>query len=142
MLLVGCQDQHKVGIVVSSRLFNEFNGVQDLKKRHSAELVNVGAALDSLKSQLQNTNPIDTVKVAQIQSEITNLQVWLQTNTELVNTPMFSGIVSQVNTGIQEFGKQNGYSYILGASLDGNVLYADSLVDVTDQAIKFLNENY
>lgn len=51
-------------------------------------------------------------------------------------------IWSQLNAYIKEYGEEEGYSYIFGASGDGALMYADDAVNITDDVNGYVNERY
>jgi len=51
-------------------------------------------------------------------------------------------LVSKVKNQIKDFGKANGYTYILGGGDGGGVLYGADKQDLTDQVLKILNDAY
>jgi len=51
-------------------------------------------------------------------------------------------IWNQLNQYINDYGKENNYSYILGASGQGNIMYGEKNIDITDKLIEFVNTKY
>ncbi len=49
-------------------------------------------------------------------------------------------VLSKINAYIQEYGKQHNLSIIMGATEMGNIVYADEVMDVTDDIIQGLNK--
>jgi len=43
---------------------------------------------------------------------------------------------------VKEYAKENGYTYILGATESGNVLYGDTSLDLTEEILDDLNKEY
>jgi outer membrane protein len=58
------------------------------------------------------------------------------------NEKMMQGVLGQVNSFVEQYGKKNGYDIILGTTLSGNLLYAQQYLDITDDVVKELNANY
>ena len=52
------------------------------------------------------------------------------------------GIVHQIDSYVQEYGKLHGYDYILGVNRQGNLLYAREGDDITEDLLSYLNEKY
>ena len=50
--------------------------------------------------------------------------------------------VKKVKKEIRAYGKDNGYTYILGGGEGGSVIYGDEAKDVTDAILKILNDKY
>ncbi len=53
-----------------------------------------------------------------------------------------SGIINQINSFIQEYGRENGYDFILGSTDNGNILFAKKGDDLTDEVIEYINQRY
>ncbi len=51
-------------------------------------------------------------------------------------------IWKRINQYIAEYGKQNGYDFIFGASGDGSIMYAGEASNVTEEVIAFINKQY
>jgi outer membrane protein len=51
-------------------------------------------------------------------------------------------ILSSITEFLTPYSKDKGYSYILGNSFGGNILYADKTFDVTQDVLKGLNAKY
>jgi outer membrane protein len=51
-------------------------------------------------------------------------------------------LLSSITEFLTPYSKDKGYSYILGNSFGGNILYADKAFDVTQDVLKGLNEKY
>jgi len=51
-------------------------------------------------------------------------------------------LVKKVKKEIKEYGKANGYTYILGGGDGGSVLYGEEANDLTDAILKILNDKY
>jgi outer membrane protein len=52
------------------------------------------------------------------------------------------GVLNQVNSFVEDYGKSKGYEVILGTTLSGSVLYGDKAIDITDEVLEALNRNY
>ena len=50
--------------------------------------------------------------------------------------------VEKINSYIADYGKKHYYKMILGATMDGNILYADEQDDLTQNILKDLNDIY
>jgi outer membrane protein len=52
------------------------------------------------------------------------------------------GILNQVNSLVEKYGKDHGYTVIFGTTQAGSLLYADDAIDITDDLLKELNGSY
>jgi outer membrane protein len=55
---------------------------------------------------------------------------------------MTEGVLNQINSYVKEFGEKKGYDLILGVTSDGNILYGKDAIDITNEVLKGINENY
>ena len=55
---------------------------------------------------------------------------------------MTQGVLNQVNAFVEKYGKSHGYAMIFGTSNTGNILYADTIYDLTDTILAGLNKDY
>lgn len=58
------------------------------------------------------------------------------------NTVMMRKIMNSIMEYLKEYNKEKNYSFIMGNTFDGKILYADNKLDITADVIKGLNENY
>ena len=70
----------------------------------------------------------------QLQQEEQALQVEVQTEMD--------SLLSRVKRHIENYGKANGYTYILGGGDGAGVLYGDDTKNITDAVLKELNAKY
>jgi outer membrane protein len=49
---------------------------------------------------------------------------------------------TEINKYIMEYGKENKFDMIHGVSGEGNLMYADEKLNVTDQVIEYMNNKY
>lgn len=51
-------------------------------------------------------------------------------------------LINKVKKNIREYGKQKGYTFILGANDGGSVLYGAEKKDITKEVTEYLNQQY
>ena len=51
-------------------------------------------------------------------------------------------ILNQLNQYVKDYGKEKGYSMILGADGSGTLMYAQEGIDITEVVIKYINNKY
>jgi outer membrane protein len=52
------------------------------------------------------------------------------------------GVLNQINSYVEDYGKKNDYDIILGTTLSGSLLYGEESMDVTQEILDALNKNY
>jgi len=51
-------------------------------------------------------------------------------------------VLQRMNTYIKEYGRSHSYKYIMGATVTGNLIYADEAYDITDEILEALNKQH
>lgn len=149
----GLEQQHnKVAYVELGKVFNEFEMKQELEKDLEKDISFKQSILDSLMFELQQMNTLLQSKESPDKEEILKfqrLQQYYMDQKQVVDdyaaaqTEKFDQqILTQMQTYIDDFGKQNGYKIILGSNNNGVVLYGNELSDITTPVIEFINLSY
>lgn len=154
--LVGCQ-QSKIGYVDNVKLLNDYQEKVDLESKFKTKVEAFGKKRDSLQQAFQieaqafqNKAQKMAQKKAQeeygllqqksqflgqqLQQEEQQLQVASQTEMD--------SLVSKVKKEIKDYGKANGFNYILGGGDGGSVLYGTDADNLTEEITKILNDKY
>jgi outer membrane protein len=148
--LTFAQSAGKIGFVDLSRAFDEYNKTKDfdkeLEKKGDIKQVDREKLVKEIRNmrdemELMNEKARET-KEKDIEAKIKTLQEFDQ-DTKTVLTKerddMVKDILKEMNSVIQEYGKNQGYSIILN---DRVLLYGDPAEDLTDKIIKILNDSY
>ena len=154
--LVACQ-QDKIGYVDNVKLMDEYKEKIDVEEKFKGKVEALNKKRDSISQAFQLEaqafqTKAKTMSQKKAQEEYGLLQQrgqfmgqQLQQEEQLLQqssqTEMDS-LVSKVKEAIKEYGKTNGYTYILGGGEGGAVLYGTDAKDLTDEIIKILNEKY
>jgi outer membrane protein len=51
-------------------------------------------------------------------------------------------ILEQLSQYIKDYGFNNDYDYVFGATGDGNILYGAEPADITEEVIEYINASY
>jgi outer membrane protein len=145
-----CKNE-KIAYMDIKVVFNNFKYKQELEKELTEIKNQRKFKLDSLEAQLKLLS--NKIK---FDSKNNNLMAQFQTEKELylkqkyifeeeesaMVTSYDNKIISQLNSYVKEFGKKNNYTMILGATNDGNVMYADTSLNISKEIIEFINNKY
>lgn len=132
----------KTAYVVTQNVFSEFQLSKDFEKRLNKLKVKHYQELDSLKELMGRqydqdgqisetaqdryfTTEEEQVKERNQLAQSYNEQVW-----------------KQLNQYIREYGENNGYRYIYGATGQGGIMYAKESEDITEVVIDYVNARY
>lgn len=112
-----------------TKLLASFEMKIEIEKRIEAEYAYLKSISDSL--EIVNASP--------------NLKEETLTKIQQLDNKVKEGdnhIWNRLNPLLQEFGKQKKVDFILGANGMGSILYASDQVDLTQEAIQYVNSNY
>ena len=98
--------------------------------------------LDSLGAELQKlkAGPAATLPVRE--QELLRYRDAIQQQAQQENQRLTKAVLEEVNAYIKQYGKDKGYTFILGATENGNIVYAAEGTDITDDVLKGLNAQY
>lgn len=150
--LVFTSNKTKTGFVKNTDIYNSFS----LKKELEAKLGNVKnqrkAILDSLVMELKifssnlqmqkNASEKEVQKFEYKKQIYLNKQQEFEEDTERLAQQYTEQIWKQINQYVSDFGKDEGYEYIYGASGDGSLMYAGDNYDLTNELTQYINMKY
>ncbi len=154
--LLGCQ-QEKIGYVDHVRLMDNSKEKTDIEAKYQEKSTVLNKKRDSISQAFQLEaqalqTKIESMSQQKAQQEYDLLQQrgqfmgqQLQNEEQLLQQQgqaEMDSLVRRVKDEIKDFGKANGYSYILTAGEGGSVLYGKDNQDLTDQIIKIINDKY
>ncbi len=149
---------YKLGFIDSERIFSEFHGTKEAQTEFNNQVAQWQKELDGRKQELQKLQD-DYDSQSLIMSDVARRQreeeiakkrsdldafvqdIWgptgklAQRNQELTQP-----IVDKIREVVSKIGKDEGFSIIFDAT-DGNVVYGDDALDLTDRVLEILNEN-
>lgn len=106
------------------------NNVQDFQYKAQRGL-EVSSKLEEMQRQLQED-----------QQKLLGLRDTYGAQLQEENAVMIRKVLDSIMSYLKEYNKDKNYSFILGNSLDGKILYANQGLDITDEVVKGLNEKY
>lgn len=153
---MACQ-QNKIAFVDSVRIMDEYQEKIDVEARFKTKADAMTKKRDSISQAFQMELQQFQAKAQKMsqknaQEEYSQLQqrgqfVGQQLQQEEQQLQQNSQaemdtLVKKVKKEIKEYGKANGYTYILGGGDGGSVLYGEEAKDLTDVILKILNDKY
>lgn len=146
----------KTGYVDLGKVYNEF----EMKREKEAQLARIQQArkhiLDSLELQLTSTSRVlqnlhkssgkpaasEVNAFQRLQDEYVYKQQSFEQESMASIEKYEQEIWKQINQYVKDYGKANGYTYILGADGTGAVMHADESEDITEELTRYVNERY
>jgi outer membrane protein len=98
--------------------------------------------LDSLTSELQALNLTSVAIRSSKEQQLLRYREAVQQQAEQENQRLTKAVLAEINAYIKQYGKAKGYTFILGATESGNIVYAAEGTDITSDVLKGLNEQY
>jgi len=142
-----CLNQPKpelVRYVDNVQLFNAFNMSKDLSKIHNDRIKNQVVLVDSLYKNFQlsikNEEKEIILKREQLNFQKENQK--LQEMQEYFSKEVSQQVWNRLNLYMKDYGTQYKYQLILGTQGNGNIMYADSIINITDDLLEYCNTKY
>jgi outer membrane protein len=157
MLLASCT-QVKIGYVDVEEILKEYEGAIQAEEDMKAQSQQISEQLDQMASPLQqkiqeyqqNKDNLSATarqkKEAELMQEQQMFQQQQQRAQQQVQAEgqrMYEKINTDIESFLADYGKSNGYTYILGSSMQTkSVLYGEESLNITDQVIEALNADF
>jgi outer membrane protein len=147
----------KIGFVITGELVNNYAGMKEAMDEYNVKHSKWQGEIDTL-ILLYETKVADyqanEMKYSREKKEsekeglmmlgqkINNYKQSLEEEATKENQRMIQGALNQINSFIEDYSKEHNYDYIIGVTEFGNVLYAKDKLDITEDVIKAINEDY
>jgi outer membrane protein len=139
------------------KLMSKYEGAIQAQKILDQNSMLWKANMDTLQSELQSalakfekervTMSAREIKLSEEllktkQQQFMQYQQALEQKAQQESGKIREKIISEVNSYLKEFGESHSYKFILGATANGSLVYANQAYDVTDDVINGLNQKY
>lgn len=147
----------KLVYVDSGKLVNEYKGMQDARAVYQKKAATWKANIDTLTSEVQQRimnyekeSSKLTAKERQLseelirtkQKQLMEYQQAMNTQAKQEDSKMTGEVVQQINAYLKKYGEENGYKIVMAATEYGNIAYADEGLDITEDVLEGLNQEY
>lgn len=151
------QSKPKIAYVRSQELVYGFNGMKEMQTKFEEEKLLWNKEIEQLKGAYQQTlanyqaiaNQLSEdekrVQMAILESQYNNVMSKSQSLAEKAKEQednLLQGVLNQVNSFSESYGIEEGYDIILGTTLSGSILYGVEAMDITEDVLAALNEQY
>ena len=155
LALTACTD--KVAFVDNSKLLNDYQEKKDIEAKLKGQISAYERKRDSISMAFQTearafdaqakTLPQNVAqkKYNELMQKSQILQQHLQQEEQKIqmeSQTQMDSLLSKVKKNIKEYGKQKGYTFILGANDCVSVLYCSEKKDITKEVTEYLNNQY
>lgn len=156
LLMMSCQ-QEKIGFVDNVKLMDGYQKKKDVEAAYQIKSEAFTRKRDSISQVFQiEAQELQTKSEGMSQSKAQEAFGQLQQKGQMVGQQLqqeeqqlqrmgqlkMDSVIQEVRKTIKEYGKANGYSFILTGGEGGSVLYGKDAADVTEAVLKVLNEAY
>ncbi len=151
-----CQQQQKIAFVDNTKVVNEFNKKIDFEALFKIKIDAFNKKSDSLNQAIQMEAQLFQTRAANMDQakaeeeynglvQKKQMQDYQLGNEEKVlqgeGQMQIDTLVKQVKAFVKDYGKTNGYTFILGSNDAGSVLYGTEASDITETVIEALNKD-
>lgn len=147
----------KIAYVRSSELVSKYRGMQEASALYKDKMAKWQSNIDTLEADYQRSvgkYNLDFSKLSatlrkesqeSLEKQRQNIQQYVKTLDEKAreeDEKMTVGVINQINSFVESYGKDKGYDFIFGTTQDGNILYGAKGKDITEDIITALNNSY
>ncbi|KPJ60557.1 MAG: hypothetical protein AMJ46_06045 [Latescibacteria bacterium DG_63] len=147
----------KVGFIDSERIFQEFKGVQEAQSQFDLDIQNWKAEATQMKNDIEKLRTeIDNQRLMLSQTKLEEKETELQGKIreyeefvqriwgpsgelEIRNEQLTKPIIAKIRTVVDKIGLDEEFTIILDAA-DGNIVFGDKELDLTDRVLEELEK--
>lgn len=146
------KEKNTIAYIHNQEVYAEFGLTKDLQNEYNKTFNQRKAILDSMearisglakKVELENgRNKEDLDRVTVLQEEFVVRKRQLEQENQVLNQKYQAQILDQMNEYLEMFGQEKELKLLFGANGNGEIMYADPSVDMTKEAIVYINHQY
>ena len=156
LLMVSCNEQ-KTAYVDTTKIVQEYKEMKDVEAEFTSKSDSVRQKLDSVARVFQKEvqayqsemNSMSQAERQEKEQELMQKQQMLQQQQQMQSsrlreqsTEVMDSIVNKIKDYVKAYGEENNYTYIFGSNESANIMYAEEGLDITQDILKELNEDY
>jgi outer membrane protein len=124
------------------RLFNEFNMTKDIKIIEERKMTLKGQTLDSLYVIFQGLDNKESDAARNLQMQIATGSKEMQALQDNYTNQLSQQVWNRLNTYIKEYSTSKKLKLVFGTNGNGNVMFGNESMNITDDFIEYSNEKY
>lgn len=151
------QSSNKLVYVNSTELLNGYQGMIDARKEYQKKAAGWQANVDTLTQEVKEAIEeyekgmvTMTTKEKQLserllhtkQRQLVEYQQAIREKARQEDEALTKTVLTQANTVLEKYGKDNHYHIILAANQTGNIAYAEQGLDITEVVLEVMNNEY
>ncbi|XCF06496.1 OmpH family outer membrane protein [Tamlana crocina] len=158
LVLASCQKPNKIGFIDNGTVINDYQEKKDIETKYQAKEEKFRKRADSIgqafQAEVQETQKeaqrASQKKQQELMAGLQQKQQQLQQQMQIENQQLTQEFQTEIDSTIvkvkefvKDYGKKNGYTYILGTSeAAATVLYGEEQHDLTQTILDALNAGY
>jgi len=157
LLILHVQAEKSLVYVDAQKLVVGYKGMQAARQEFEAKAAVWKANLDTLRGEVEARIKEYEAKKARLsaseqqlteeliqskQDQFLNYQQAIQEKVQKEDQELTRKVLDKVNDYLKRYGKEKGYKIILAATQYGNIVYARDGIDITEDVMKGLNEEF
>lgn len=147
----------KIAYVRSTELVYNYLGMQEAQRTFREKSEKWKANMDTLQNDYRRSLSRYTAQAGalpgkereeqesylrQQQENLMNYSRAVNDNARQEDDKITQAVLNQINSFVEEYGKEHGYDIILGTTNSGSLLYGKETIDITEEVLAALNRNY
>lgn len=136
-ILTSCNK--KIFYVNPSILVNKYHSAITKQRAFLTQAKTWQANLDSLSTEMA---ALPAARAKAKEQQFQQYRQAIQQKARAEEARVNQEILAEINAYIKQYGKEKGYDFILGATENGNIVYAAEGKDITDDVLVGLNKQY
>lgn len=158
LAFTSCQETAKIGFVDNGTVINDYQEKKDVEAKFQAKEEAFRQKADQMGKEFQlevqetqlTAQKAGQAKQQELMGGLQQKQQMLQQKMQMEQQQLqqefqteIDSVISKVKKHVKEYGKSNGYTYILGTSdAAATVMYGDDSKDLTKTILDALNKEY
>jgi len=157
LVLTSCQEPQKIAYIDNAKVVNEFQKKIDFEKEFQVKVTAFNKKADSLEKAIQIEAQLFQAKAQSMSQKNAETEYQALLQKKQMQDYQLQGeeqtiqgegqkkidtLIKEVKAFVKEYGKANGYTYILGANDAGSVMYGTETNDITQTIVDALNADF
>lgn len=142
LVLTSCSNKPTIGYVNPNNLLQGYHGAIAQHELFEAKARTWQQRIDSLSTELAALSRAPAATREAKQQQLLRYREAIERQAQQENQRLTKAVLAEINAYIKQYGKAKGYTFILGATESGNIVYAAEGTEVTADVLKGLNEHY
>jgi outer membrane protein len=142
LLLISCGEKQKIFYVNPNKLLQGYHSAVIQQGLFQAKTRGWQQRVDSLNTELQALSKASSATRVAKEQQLLRYRDAIQQQAQQENQRLTKAVLDEINAYLKQYGKDKGYTFILGATESGNIVYAAEGTDITEDVLKGLNVQY